>query len=320
MSHNSLRLIITALAAMPAFMIAATPLFAQDSGWRVNKVSGDIWVTSSGVQQASLATNAMLKPGDGIRTGRNGRVLLIRGTETILIAANSEIIIPQQTNAVLSTTIIQRSGSILLDVEKRNQPHFEVETPYLAAVVKGTQFRVTIADDDAAVDVLSGKVEVTDFKSGQFAMTLPGQTAKVSLQGLAGLSLTGSGTFNPIQYGNPRTPSAMPWPTSPGRAPTSTSSVIAQNVRPKQQWNDDTPPTALPGQPIRARTQESRSHAGSNDPTPDILDAAKDLGQGNNARGGQDENIMTYLTVPPLIGLLVSLGIAIKRRRNRGKR
>ena len=48
--------------------------------------------------------------------------------------------LPLEKTDGLSTTIQQRAGSILLEVEKRNVTHFEVETPYLAAVVKGTQF------------------------------------------------------------------------------------------------------------------------------------------------------------------------------------
>src|SRR3954454_8263478 len=206
MLHKCNRSIVIACIAVPAFVFVSTPMLAQEMGWRVNKVSGDIWVTSSGVQQASLSPNAMLKPGDTIRTGRNGRVLLMRGAETILIAPNSAIGIPFEPKPGLSTTIIQRAGSILLDVEKRSNTHFEVETPYLAALVKGTQFRVSITADDASVDVLSGKVEVADFKSGQYVMTLPGQNAKVMLQGLVGLSLTGSGPHSPIQQGAPRTP------------------------------------------------------------------------------------------------------------------
>src|SRR5947199_3777696 len=118
MLHKCNRCIFIACISVPAFVFAGSPMLAQEMGWRVNKVSGDIWVTSSGVQQASLSPNAMLKPGDTIRTGRNGRVLLMRGAETILIAPNSAIGIPLEPKSGLSTTIIQRAGSILLDVEK----------------------------------------------------------------------------------------------------------------------------------------------------------------------------------------------------------
>ena len=121
-----------------------TAAMAQDAAWHVGKSSGEVWIAASGVQPVSLSADADLKPGDNIRTGRNGRVLLERGEETILISPNSAIAIPTKAKDGLSTTIIEQAGSILLEVEKRNVQHFEVDTPYLAAVVKGTQFSVTV--------------------------------------------------------------------------------------------------------------------------------------------------------------------------------
>ena len=197
------------------FGILATALGAnaQDADqtlWRVSKSSGDVWVSTSGVQQASLTNTAILKPGDSIRTGRNGRVLLVRGEETILVSPNSVIGLPQESEEK-STTIIQQAGSILLEVEKRNVKHFEVETPYLVAAVKGTQFRVSVNRDDAKVEVVRGEVEVADVKSGRYALVLPGQSATVSPR-LGGLSLNGSGSLSPIQQGEPRRSSPRPVP------------------------------------------------------------------------------------------------------------
>ena len=189
-----------------AFMLAAASSVAaaEDGAWRVGKSSGEVWMTTSGAQQASLTQEEVLKPGDTIRTGHNGRVLLVRGEETIMVSPNSVIGIPTEKKDGLSTTILQQAGSILLDVEKRNVKHFEVETPYLAAVVKGTQFRVSVNAGSTSVDVLRGQVEVADFKSGQIAQVMPGQHATAFAQGTPGLSLSGSGTFNPIEQGKPR--------------------------------------------------------------------------------------------------------------------
>ena len=201
----SSRLKASLLGLSLALIACVTPAAAQDGAtWEVRKSSGDVWVSTSGVQPVSLTQQAALKPGDNIRTGRNGRVLLVRGEETILIAPNSVVGIPLEKKDGLSTTIVQQAGSILLEVEERNVKHFEVETPYLAAVVKGTHFRVTVGQSGSNVEVLRGKVEVADFKSGQFALVLPGQVARVSSQGNGGLSLSGSGTFSPIQQGAPR--------------------------------------------------------------------------------------------------------------------
>jgi hypothetical protein len=161
-------------------------------------------MTTSGAQKASLTDDTLLKPGDSIQTGRSGRVLLTRGEATILISPNSVIALPDKPQDGLSTTIIEQAGSVLIKAEKRNVKHFQVETPYLAAVVKGTQFRVDVGQKSSRVEVLEGKVEVADFKTGQFALVLPGQRAQVQASGNHGLSLSGSGKFNRIERGTPR--------------------------------------------------------------------------------------------------------------------
>ena len=202
MSSTS-RLLRTLTIAL-AFGTAPGAFAAEDGVWRVSKSSGEVWTTASGAQPVSLGQTDVLSPGDTIRTGRNGRVLLMRGEETILVSPNSVIGLPTEKKDGLATTILQQAGSILLEVEKRNVQHFEVETPYLAAVVKGTQFRVSVNADSTSVSVLRGQVEVADFKSGQIAQVMPGQVATAFAHGKSGLSLSGSGTLNPIEQGKPR--------------------------------------------------------------------------------------------------------------------
>jgi len=210
--------------ALLAVLILGTTssAFAADDGvWSVSKSSGEVWLATNGTQQVSLSQEGTLKPGDTIRTGRNGRVLLVRGEETILISPNSVVGLPAEKKEGLSTTIMQQAGSILLEVEKRNVKHFEVETPYLAAVVKGTQFSVTVGAGSTKVGVLRGQVEVSDFKTGQIAQVMPGQAATVLEHGKSGISLSGAGTFNPIEHGNPRAPTIerVPVPKSGLSAP-----------------------------------------------------------------------------------------------------
>ncbi|MBW7961229.1 FecR domain-containing protein [Bradyrhizobium sp. BR 10261] len=210
-------------AVMVALVLGATSVAsaADDGVWSVGKSSGEVWLATSGAQQVSLNQEETLKPGDTIRTGRNGRVLLVRGEETILISPNSVVGVPAEKKEGLSTTIIQQAGSILLEVEKRNVKHFEVETPYLAAVVKGTHFSVTVGAGSTKVGVLRGQVEVSDFKTGQIAQVMPGQVATAFAHGKSGLSLSGSGTLNPIEQGKPRasTIDRVPVPKSGLSAP-----------------------------------------------------------------------------------------------------
>ena len=83
------------LLAILVFASAGPQAAAEDMVWRVSKSSGDVSVTTSAGEQAALIAGATLKPGDNIRTGQNGRALLVRGEETILISPNSAIGIPK---------------------------------------------------------------------------------------------------------------------------------------------------------------------------------------------------------------------------------
>ena len=196
--------LMSATTAAFAVFISCSAFGADDGAWSVGKSSGEVWMSTSSAQPVSLSKQDILKPGDTVRTGRNGRLLLVRGEETILISPNSVIGLPAEKKEGVTTTITQQAGSILLDVEKRNVKHFEVETPYLAAVVKGTQFRITVNATSTSIDVVRGQVEVADFRSGQIAQVMPGQHATSFAQGKPGLSLSGSGTINPIEQGRPR--------------------------------------------------------------------------------------------------------------------
>jgi ferric-dicitrate binding protein FerR (iron transport regulator) len=194
---GNIRKIGSPLLVLLAVLCAGASAAAENI-WRVSKSSGEVSMTTAAGQQSAVTDGATVNPGDSIRTGQTGRVLLTRGEETILVSPNSAIGIPAEKKSDLSTTIIQQAGSILLEVEKRNVKHFAVETPYLAAVVKGTQFRVTVNKDDSRVDVVRGQVEVSEFKSGKYALVQSGQTAQVSALGSAGLALSGLGSMSPI--------------------------------------------------------------------------------------------------------------------------
>ena len=179
-------------------------LQAAESGaaWTVEKSSGDVWISTGEAQPVSLHDQSTVKPGETVRTGQNGMLLLRRGEETMLLSANAVIEIPASNRDGMSTTIFERAGSVLLEVEKQKVNHFEVVTPYLAAVVKGTRFRVSADGAGSSVEVLRGQVQVSDFPSGDKVLLLPGQTAQAH-ETSKGLKLSGSGLFNPIEAGAP---------------------------------------------------------------------------------------------------------------------
>ncbi|MDA9437643.1 membrane protein [Bradyrhizobium sp. CCBAU 51745] len=260
-------------AVMVALVLGAASVAsaADDGVWSVSKSSGEVWLATSGAQQVSLNQEETLKPGDTIRTGRNGRVLLVRGEETILISPNSVVGVPAEKKEGLSTTIIQQAGSILLEVEKRNVKHFEVETPYLAAVVKGTHFSVTVGAGSTKVGVLRGQVEVSDFKTGQIAQVMQGQVATAFAHGKSGLSLNGSGTLNPIEQGKPRAPTIerVPVPKSGLSAPRDAANGHAIHALGKIEKG-----IKVVGVPMHSR-QASGTHA----PKPGVVRISSSLGE-----------------------------------------
>jgi hypothetical protein len=78
------------------------------------------------------------------------------------------------------TQIIEQFGNVIFKIKKMTMPHFAVETPFLAAVVKGTTFSVTVTDKGASVQVIEGRVEVATRDGGASYMVLPGDIGSVS--------------------------------------------------------------------------------------------------------------------------------------------
>ncbi|RTL65172.1 MAG: hypothetical protein EKK41_20525 [Hyphomicrobiales bacterium] len=187
------------------FLFGLAPAFAQD--WSVAKSTGQVWIANANVQPVALGAEAKLSAGDLIQTGPNGRALLTRGAERIIVGPNSVISLPQQAPENGFTKILQRAGSIAVEAEKKDHLHFEVETPYLAAVVKGTSFTVSIASGSADVHVATGKVEVSNLKTGQSVLVLPNQSAHATP---TAFSVRGAGAHEPIRQSPPRGASLTP--------------------------------------------------------------------------------------------------------------
>jgi hypothetical protein len=301
-SFSCALVLATFVAVMPA-----SSAMAQDASWKVSKSSGEVWIDAPGAQPAALSTDTVLTPGATVRTGANGRVLLMRGAETIMVSPSSVVQVPDKTGIDGMTSILQKSGSAVFDVEKKNVRHFEVATPYLAAVVKGTQFRVTVDEAGSRVEVLRGQVQVTDFKSGQRALVNQAQTAAVALRDSLGLLLSGSGTLSPIEYGSPQTPPVSPLTAPP---PVRTAAAMA-------------PPSPIQTPAVGA-TRWSQPGSGNdslwgNSSSADgegFMASLRDkLGLGRQ-RKTQDD--MTIVAVPIAVGLSVILGaMVVRRRRNK---
>jgi ferric-dicitrate binding protein FerR (iron transport regulator) len=108
--------------------------------------------------------------------------VLMHGEDVVLLAPFSTILLRETNGKNGMTRLEQTLGNIIVKVEKRPGWNFQVETPYLTAVVKGTKFGVSVDGNGARVDVRQGVVGVSDY-SGHRADVGAGQTCSVTKGG-----------------------------------------------------------------------------------------------------------------------------------------
>jgi hypothetical protein len=167
------------LALVSAFLFVASPASAKEF-WVVTQLSGDARIVHGQMQPASLKVNAALAPGDLIITGPNGRATLSNEADYIVIAPRSELRLPGASEPSGFTRLIQNVGTMLFRVKHTGVPHFAVDTPMLAAVVKGTTFTIIVDPNRSAVQVTQGVVEVTANDGGMKALVEGGRTVFIN--------------------------------------------------------------------------------------------------------------------------------------------
>ena len=162
-------------------LVFASPAMAKDAGlpWVVTQKSGDVRVIRNGLQPASVNLRASLLAGDVVATGPNGRAMLTRGEDYVVIAPDSRLALPQEQQQTGFTRLIQQVGTMLYKVKRTGVPHFEVKTPMLAAVVKGTTFTVVVDQKSAAVQVTEGVVEVSSLTGDARRLVEGGMTVYI---------------------------------------------------------------------------------------------------------------------------------------------
>ena len=190
---------LTTLVVMATLWLSAPAAWAGSAtAWTITDMSGRVNIVRTGAAPVSLTNGDQLRPGDMIETAADSTAILVRNGESIVIAPNSRMGLPSTNDSGFATLILQQFGTLLLKVEKQQQQHFEVKTPYLAAVVKGTTFTVSVDTAGASVHVVEGLVQVAN-KTGMSAFVRPGQTALVSSAPGADLSVKGAATNNPTR-------------------------------------------------------------------------------------------------------------------------
>ena len=202
------------LTASIFLIIAATVTVAQD--WVVDRVVQPAHYTLEFVpedeapeEQAQLLLVAArpaeqewvkLVPGmtllnaSWVRTGDTGRLQLRRGEEMIEFKPGTTAsVLSWEHDGALLTHVTQSLGSLFLNVETRDTKHTMVETPVLAALVKGTRFAVEYDGMRAVLRVDHGIVEALDKTRGERVDVRAQQTVQVSSSDPQSMTVQGPG-------------------------------------------------------------------------------------------------------------------------------
>jgi hypothetical protein len=125
-------------------------------------------------------------------------VSLQRGNEIIDLSGDTQVQILDRAGRSQFTTVKQHFGTVAVEADVRQVQHFSVETPHLAAVVKGTKFTVVSGTDTAKVSVQRGHVAVEDADTHQTTLLSVGQSASTGDGGVP-LAVSERGTM-PVIY------------------------------------------------------------------------------------------------------------------------
>lgn len=141
-------------------------------------IHGEVSATMAGMT-VPLSAGAILQLPATVRTGADGAVELRQGSSTFAAAANTELEIPQSAaEEGLIERIVQIRGNAFYNIGKRTRTRLRVETPYLVAVIKGTQFNVAAQEGGTTIALFAGHLEVratdesdvVDLNAGEIAI------------------------------------------------------------------------------------------------------------------------------------------------------
>ena len=183
----------TGFVLAPLLMAIGGTALAQTPAWRISEVSGQVTIIENGGSRA--ATRGMLlAQGSTIATAAQARAVVVRGQEFVVVSPRSRLRIPQAQTSGGIVQMLTDWGTALFRIERRSTPHFGVQTPYLAAVVKGTTFTVTVGEAGASVQVTEGAVEVSTLDGGAAELVRPGMIAAVNASDRYQLNIEGDGS------------------------------------------------------------------------------------------------------------------------------
>ena len=147
-------------ATLLALTLAAFNAAAADADIEVVTVKGDVRVFAAGQESPAKAGSTLELPSSVI-TGHDGSTDLRQGETRIGIGPNTRLDFPaSDASDGAADRIVQPLGNAFYDVGARGSRRLRVETPYLVAVIKGTQFTVAVGPDSGTISLHEGSLEI----------------------------------------------------------------------------------------------------------------------------------------------------------------
>jgi hypothetical protein len=114
-----------------------------------------------------------------VSTGADGSIRIRQAATVISVASNTAIELLEGTEPGSPLQrVVQNQGSAFYDIAPQESSRLRVETPYLVAVIKGTEFNVTVAAETSTVALFEGRLQVEAPGVGDVVDLHQGQIAK----------------------------------------------------------------------------------------------------------------------------------------------
>lgn len=114
-----------------------------------------------------------------VSTGTDGSIRIRQAATVISVASNTAIELLEGTEPGSPLQrVVQNQGSAFYDIAPRESSRLRVETPYLVAVIKGTEFNVTVAAETSTVALFEGRLRIEAPDIGDVVDLYEGQIAK----------------------------------------------------------------------------------------------------------------------------------------------
>jgi hypothetical protein len=153
-------LLLLLLPAMAAAQAASVAL--------VLKVSGEVSRQPEGGEAAPLANGARLDDGDRLRTGEDGRAVLVFTDDRsqLKLTPNTDLVLRVERQAARSDKEVELSAGTIWSKVTRQQGEFRIATPTSVASVKGTAWWTREQDGLTEIIAEEGIVQLTGRLSG----------------------------------------------------------------------------------------------------------------------------------------------------------